>query len=279
MGVQALPRTQPVEVVDMIWPQVNAPIDTVTPGAFSAQGFNRLGGAAISVWGQDFGAGTHVMNFYRENIGALLTGRGKGLDGLRCYMQLDNTLLNAAATKFTQPEQCRVWRWSQMIAFTTANPSTQSGIAIMMGNANGAAPTYPSAAGNGAGFGVQGDGAGGLQTFIKPTIAGGFTNVTPIALSGQPLTDVLAFDFEIRGATQAAPGAARIYLNGNLIFTQAWGAGTVLPVYALATAMNHMRAAINGAGADGVFMGQSHVMAGRFSLDNIEFTNPAGGSI
>lgn len=279
MSVSIVPRLQPIEVFDVHWPQVNAPIDTNGPGAFTASGMSKFGGAAITVWGGAQGA-AGTMTLYREHIGALLPAGGKNVDGIRCYMPLDNALITAPGYALVEAQ--RVFRAQVMLAFTTANPTNATGICMLMGDAAGGNPAYPSAAGIQAGFGIQGDGAGGLRWFSKATIAGGFADIVAINMGGVPLTEVSVFDFELRGATRSSPATVRLIINGAVsqaAITRAWGAGTVLPTYALATPMNHMRIAVNSGAGETIFLGPTHVMAGRFTAENVELLNGVNGSL
>jgi hypothetical protein len=274
MSTNMIPRLQPIEGIEVIWPAINANIDTATPAAFSTAGQGRFG-AAISCWAGSAGA-AGVMNQRQEHVGGLLTGGSRQVDTIRAMPALTKSLITSPT--LTQPEWLRVWRAQVYFSFVSANPTSATGLCVLMGNNNGLLPTYPSAIGNGAGFGVQGDGAGGIQWFSKPTIAGGFVDVTPLVINA-PITEVNVFDFEIRGATLAADASVRLLINGVQVISRSWGVGTVLPTYALASTMNHMRIAANGGGVESVFVGPTHVMAGRFTSENLELLNAMNGSL
>lgn len=281
MAQQLVARVQPNYVFDAVWPNPLTPLDTRTPGANSANGIMRYGGAAVSLFTTTIGVGTQTIAQYQGQVGMdLQAGAGRTATG----MNFQPALLKSnygAASKWVATEMYRVVRIQALFAMRTT-AGTDSGLAFVMAPDNASAPTYPSAAGNGAGWGIQGDGVGGMQFFAKTTIAGGFVDVTALTWPDL-LTNVVVVDLEIQSATYAADATFRMWLNGvkvtNLPATSnSWATGTSLPNYG-ATTFNAICFAANVGTVGRFFVGSTRFLSGRFTADGIELLNALQGSV
>lgn len=270
----------PAYLLDVVWPTPLGIFDYAAPSAATASGMPRNGGAAVTCYNQIIGGGARMFE-HRERFGMELVG---GVDGgiiannLRLMPAI--TAANFSDARFRHGEGARIFRVECELAIMAGAPGTQSGVAWCSGSRNALGSTYPTAIGNGGGFGLQGNGVGGWQFFSKITVAGGFVQQVPIAWP-VPVAEIALVVFEVISAYANVPARLRVYVNGFKFIDQVWTNG-LLPTYDLGggnrAAGFVFGANIIGAG-NSIFVGQTRWLIGRFTVEDTEARSAQLGSI
>ena len=262
-----------------MWPASSGAF--IVGGGVSVNAESFFDGSTRSLWGVSAGTATADDQIYRESLCMRLTAGAatfsmRQTSGLMIYLPL--TILTLGA-RFRYAEWQRVYRISHTFARNAFNAGTDSGVAFALYD-GAAAGNYPSAVGAGAGFGIQGDGAGGWQWFSKPTVAGGFTDVTPLVWPSA-LTEWVRVDWELLVATPTTPAVVNLYLDSTLVVTRSWGPGTVLPDYAAIANANQWRYGMRAGSPNGLnlFLGSMIALSGRFTARDVELLNAENGSL
>lgn len=258
----------PISAVDVIWP----PLQSVQIGsAFLANGFWRTFSSTAVLWDASAGGGTNNMNLMTGanvlggqfvNTGA--AGISRTMSAVSFYVPLNKAGL--PSTRFQFPVTMRTFHWQFAATTQAASVATRNMNISLMVATTGA----PLISGGNAGFGLCGSAstAGNWSYF---TTAGGGEEVD----LGIAQTAFTLFDMVITSASGAADASFQLYVNGALVITRSWAAGTKLPTYAALVNAARLQPTIehnDNANASVLQVGCMRVNIGQFDVNG----NPVG---
>lgn len=225
-----VPVVVPDWPIDIFGPSLSS---TAAVGAtFDTSGYTKYQAPSTTaaIWGANSGAATRNMGLYHGLYGWQYTSTVANFSDAASVVAMYVPITkDAVPVLFKYPVATRCFIVSFAMCFPVAALYNDlSGICIEP--AAGAAPGWIRGA---QGFGIVGDGAGGVRWVSK--VAGSGVGVyaesIPLAL-GAAITEWFNVDIQILAANGNANGNVTLFINGVQQFApRSWGPGTVLTDY------------------------------------------------